>query len=119
MSEEDDPADGVWMHCERDGCDFYTRKAWKMDRHRLCHVDNGSSRLKCVDCGEVFSSLPRMLRHDRKTHTREQAYECKICEAEVTDINVHMRVSRAPYSEFWYQPSIVRKQFSNHDSSCT
>ncbi len=45
VSEDDDPPDGRWMHCERQGCEFYTRKPWKMDRHRLCHVE-GDSKYK-------------------------------------------------------------------------
>ncbi len=86
-----------WMHCERDNCDFYTRKPWKKERHDRMHVDKAEEaathfRFRCVDCGERFSSLMRLKRHDRKEHTGEQDYECKICEAEVTDINVHMRV---------------------------
>jgi len=89
-------ADGVtWMHCPVSGCEFYTRKPWKMDRHRRCHADsvNSPRSFVCPDCGEKFNSLARFLRHDRREHTSEQDYECKICEAEVTDINVHMRVS--------------------------
>jgi hypothetical protein len=97
-------ADGVaWLHCRRTGCEFYTRKPWKMERHRRCHADDNANNneaaanaprvLVCPDCGEKFTSLARLLRHDRRQHTREQDYECKICEAEVTDINVHMRVS--------------------------
>ena len=54
----------------------------------------------------MFTSLSRMLRHDRKTHTREQDYECKICEAEVTDINVHMRVRKN--GEFFFSSEIAR-----------
>jgi DNA-directed RNA polymerase subunit RPC12/RpoP len=34
-----------------------------------------------------------MLKHDRKFHTGEKDYECRICGAEVTDISVHMKVS--------------------------
>ena len=33
-----------------------------------------------------------MLKHDRKAHTGVQDYECRVCEAEVTDITVHMKV---------------------------
>ncbi len=91
VSEDDDPADSIWMHCGRRNCEFYTRKPHRMDRHVLCHT--ADTRLKCPDCGEVFNSLPRMLRHDRREHGKGADYECKICEAEVTDINVHMRVS--------------------------
>ena len=35
-----------------------------------------------------------MLKHDRKVHTGVKDYECRVCEAEVTDIQIHMRVSR-------------------------
>jgi hypothetical protein len=48
---------------------------------------------QCPDCKLKISSLPKLLRHDRKFHTGFKDYECKICEAEVTDISVHMRVS--------------------------
>ena len=48
----------------------------------------------CPDCPKIFASLAKMLKHDRKAHTGVKDYECKICEAEVTDIHVHMRVSR-------------------------
>ena len=34
-----------------------------------------------------------MLKHDRKVHTGVKDYECRVCEAEVTDIQIHMRVS--------------------------
>ena len=32
------------------------------------------------------------LKHDRKFHTGVKDYECRVCEAEVTDIAVHMKV---------------------------
>ena len=41
-----------------------------------------------------FYSLAKMLKHDRKQHTGVKDYECRICEAEVTDIMVHMKVSK-------------------------
>jgi hypothetical protein len=42
-----------------------------------------------------------MLKHDRKVHTGVKDYECRVCDAEVTDIQIHMRVSgSSPSLEF-------------------
>ena len=113
---EEVETDGKWMYCTKADCNFWTRKPMRMHRHRLCHVA-GEKTFACPDCGIRFHSLPKLLRHDRKVHTGDkvrknklgallslsssrlieipslQDYECKICEAEVTDIAVHMRVS--------------------------
>ena len=37
--------------------------------------------------------MAKMLKHDRKVHTGVKDYECRVCDAEVTDIQIHMRVS--------------------------
>ena len=63
-----------------------------MERHAKCHV-KGGKHYKCPDCSLKFYSLAKMLKHDRKCHTGVKDYECRICDAEVTDIQVHMRVS--------------------------
>ena len=44
----------------------------------------------CPDCknGKKFTSLEKMLRHDRREHTGVLEYECRLCDAEVTDIKV-------------------------------
>ena len=68
----------------------------------------GPKHFKCPDCGDRFYSLAKMLKHDRKFHTGEKDYECRICGAEVTDISVHMKV-RNPY--FGVGPS--KKQIKN------
>ena len=86
-------ADGDWMFCKITGCSFWTRKKVRMDRHKLSHVPGDNRVYQCPDCDLKMCSLPKLLRHDRKLHTGFKDYECKICEAEVTDIAVHMRVS--------------------------
>ena len=68
-----------------------------MDRHKLCHDHPVSAfeikkSYKCPDCHMKFYSLAKLLKHDRKKHTGIKEYECRICGAEVTDIQVHMRV---------------------------
>ena len=83
----------MFHSCPIKGCSFWTRKMARMNRHNLSHI-HGTRSFRCPDCAEVFTSLARMLRHDRKVHTGEKEYECKICEAEVTDISVHMKVHR-------------------------
>jgi len=87
--------DGKWLYCKVEGCHFWTRKQIRMSRHTSSHIDGEENRLiyQCPDCKLRISSLPKLLRHDRKFHTGFKDYECKICEAEVTDISVHMRVS--------------------------
>jgi hypothetical protein len=87
--------DGKWMYCKVEGCHFWTRKKIRMTRHSNSHAQGEDNRLiyECPDCKLKISSLPKLLRHDRKFHTGFKDYECKICEAEVTDISVHMRVS--------------------------
>ena len=83
--------DDQWLYCEVRGCSFWTRKPERMDRHRQCHrVD--AKYYKCPDCSLRFYSLAKMLKHDRKVHTGVKDYECRVCEAEVTDIQIHMRV---------------------------
>ena len=88
-----DETDGEWMFCDIKGCNFWTRKKVRMNRHQLSHVPGDDRVYQCPDCGIRMASLPKLLRHDRKVHTGFKDYECKICEAEVTDIAVHMRVS--------------------------
>ena len=87
--------DGKWLYCKVEGCHFWTRKHVRMTRHNKSHARTEDNRLiyQCPDCKLKISSLPKLLRHDRKFHTGFKDYECKICEAEVTDIAVHMRVS--------------------------
>ena len=87
--------DGEWMFCKIKGCNFWTRKKVRMERHIISHVPGDNRFYQCPepDCGIRMCSLPKLLRHDRKKHTGFKDYECKICEAEVTDITVHMRVS--------------------------
>ena len=81
------------MFCKERGCTFWTRKPERMARHEKCHLPD-TKYYKCPDCKEFtkFYSLAKMLKHDRKAHTGVQDYECRVCEAEVTDITVHMKV---------------------------
>ncbi len=85
--------DDQWMFCKERGCTFWTRKPERMERHERCHLPD-TKYYKCPDCKEFtkFYSLAKMLKHDRKAHTGVQDYECRVCEAEVTDITVHMKV---------------------------
>ena len=85
--------DDQWMFCRERGCTFWTRKPERMERHERCHLPD-TKYYKCPDCKEFtkFYSLAKMLKHDRKAHTGVQDYECRVCEAEVTDITVHMKV---------------------------
>ena len=85
--------DGKWMYCQVPGCHFWTRKQVRMDRHEKSHVPGDDKFYQCPECQLKICSLSKLLRHDRKFHTGFKDYECKICEAEVTDIAVHMRVS--------------------------
>ena len=85
--------DGKWMYCKIKGCPFWTRKQVRMDRHEKSHVPGDDKFYQCPECQLKICSLSKLLRHDRKFHTGFKDYECKICEAEVTDIAVHMRVS--------------------------
>ena len=93
--ERERPGEDKWMYCPRVECNFWTRKPHRMERHRLCHPPSGGKALVCPDCGMMFPTLGKFLRHDRKEHTGEKDYECKICEAEVTDIATHMRTHKA------------------------
>ena len=81
------------MYCQVPGCHFWTRKQVRMDRHEKSHVPGDDKFYQCPECQLKICSLSKLLRHDRKFHTGFKDYECKICEAEVTDIAVHMRVS--------------------------
>ena len=83
--------DDQWIYCETRGCSFWTRKPERMIRHRQCHRPD-TKYYKCPDCSLRFYSLAKMLKHDRKVHTGVKDYECRVCEAEVTDIQIHMRV---------------------------
>lgn len=84
--------DGKWMYCKLKGCHFWTRKQVRMDRHKKSHIQGDDKFYQCPECQLKICSLSKLLRHDRKFHTGFKDYECKICEAEVTDIAVHMRV---------------------------
>ena len=64
-----------------------------MERHMKSHIPGEDKFYQCPECQLKICSLSKLLRHDRKFHTGFKDYECKICEAEVTDIAVHMRVS--------------------------
>lgn len=85
--------DGQWMYCKEKNCSFWTRKQVRMERHEKSHVPGDDKFYQCPECQLKICSLSKLLRHDRKFHTGYKDYECKICEAEVTDIAVHMRVS--------------------------
>ena len=86
-------SDGKWMYCKVQSCHFWTRKQVRMERHEKSHVPGDDKFYQCPECKLKICSLSKLLRHDRKFHTGFKDYECKICEAEVTDIAVHMRVS--------------------------
>eukprot|EP00095_Tigriopus_kingsejongensis_P009272 maker-scaffold361_size196684-snap-gene-0.24 protein:Tk09272 transcript:maker-scaffold361_size196684-snap-gene-0.24-mRNA-1 annotation:"low quality protein: zinc finger protein 64" len=85
--------DSKWLYCPKPKCNFWTRKERRIERHLRSHIPE-SKAFRCPDCSVRFYSLPKMLSHDRKFHTGDKDYECKICEAEVTDISVHMRIHR-------------------------
>ena len=85
--------DGKWLYCSVSGCPFWTRKQIRMERHMKSHIPGEDKFYQCPECQLKICSLSKLLRHDRKFHTGFKDYECKICEAEVTDIAVHMRVS--------------------------
>ena len=65
----------------------------------MCHAEPSELEVKrcykCPDCHLKFYSLAKLLKHDRRKHTGIKDYECRICMAEVTDIQVHMRVSES------------------------
>ena len=84
-------ADDRWIYCQELGCSFWTRKPCRMERHLKCHVKD-QKHYQCPDCPLRFYSLAKMLKHDRKVHTGVKDYECRVCDAEVTDIQIHMRV---------------------------
>jgi len=86
--------DTKWLHCEVESCHFWTKKQIRMVRHKQCHSfdENNKPIYYCPDCSVRINTLTKLLRHDRKLHTGFKDYECKICEAEVTDIGIHMRV---------------------------
>ena len=95
--------DDQWIYCEIRGCSFWTRKPERMIRHRQCHRPD-TKYYKCPDCSLRFYSLAKMLKHDRKVHTGVKDYECRVCEAEVTDIQIHMRVRLLfSFCKYFYQ----------------
>ncbi|TRY76442.1 hypothetical protein TCAL_15968 [Tigriopus californicus] len=86
-------SDVKWLYCSSSGCSFWTRKPDRMLRHTQCHVPD-ARYYRCPDCSSKFYSLAKLLKHDRKVHTGMKDYECRVCEAEVTDIIVHMKVHK-------------------------
>ena len=85
--------------------------------NRLCHPPSGGRALVCPDCGLAFANLGKFLRHDRREHTGEKDYECKICEAEVTDIAMHMRTHK-PQSQKDFTCSICTLNFRHKGRIC-
>ena len=100
--EEDEEDSKQWMFCHVPGCSFWTSKSSRMERHKMCHAEPSELEVKrcykCPDCHLKFYSLAKLLKHDRRKHTGIKDYECRICMAEVTDIQVHMRVSESSFS---------------------
>ena len=89
-------ADPAWFHCPEPGCEFYTRKRERAERHRKSHLPDSKAYV-CPEhpkCSFKFHSLAKLLKHDRKAHTGVKDYECRICETETTDLVSHMKVSR-------------------------
>ncbi len=108
--------DGKWMYCQQKGCHFWTRKQIRMERHEKSHVPGDDKFYQCPECHLKICSLSKLLRHDRKFHTGFKDYECKICEAEVTDIAVHMRVSLWERLGIFMASSWRAKSFSKLES---
>ncbi len=114
-------SDGKWLYCPVKSCPFWTRKQIRMERHEKSHIPGDDRFYQCPECDLKICSLPKLLRHDRKFHTGFKDYECKICEAEVTDIAVHMRVHRTEKQftchvcklQFRHKNSLVRHLFQH------
>ena len=60
-------------------------------------TSTSSKRYKCPDCRQHFTSLAKLLKHDRTAHTGVADYECRICDQEITDIKSHMKVGSLYY----------------------
>jgi len=104
--------DDKWLYCRERGCAFWTRKPERMIRHATCHVAE-NKHYQCPDCPLRFYSLAKMLKHDRKVHTGVKDYECRVCDAEVTDIQIHMRVSLLKLI-LRGRPTMTSRIFLNH-----
>uniref|UniRef100_A0A0K2UAD2 Zinc finger protein 135like [Odobenus rosmarus divergens] n=1 Tax=Lepeophtheirus salmonis TaxID=72036 RepID=A0A0K2UAD2_LEPSM len=101
-----------WIYCQEKGCGFWTRKTSRMERHISCHLPD-AKYYKCPDCPLRFYSLAKMLRHDRRLHTGVKEYECRVCDAEVTDIQIHMRVHK---EEKQFECHMCTMQFRHKNS---
>ena len=81
-----------WVKCTFSSCSFLTMKPSRLSRHLLFHVSPGDRFYQCPDCKFRFYSLHKALKHDRRIHTGVKEWECQVCLAEVTDLQVHMKV---------------------------
>ena len=81
-----------WVKCTFSSCSFLTMKPSRLSRHLQFHVSPGDRFYQCPDCKFRFYSLHKALKHDRRTHTGVKEWECQVCLAEVTDLQVHMKV---------------------------
>ncbi len=119
---------GKWLFCQEPCCGFWTRKPERMTRHRLCHnclpsssasasssSSSSAKRYKCPDCRQHFTSLAKLLKHDRTAHTGVADYECRVCDQEITDIKSHMKVNTTVVS-LNREPPLIGKFSREHNS---
>ena len=109
--------------CERvsGNLSYHTQYPERLQRHEAYHVSHYEKGFRCPDCNIKLTSLNKVRHHEKIMHGGGKEFECRVCGAEVTELQVHLRVHRdeRPFRceicgvDFRHKNSMVRHMFQH------